>query len=286
MPRPSSLFVAASGVLAFACAPIHALDSAAAVDERDAGAGVSVDTSGSATDAGATHDASGLAPPNASSAGYRAACGDMSVCNPDDARGCMQSASTDAGTPDSGDPTDGGALACRALSDGDHARCAPAGPASEGATCVDVGGCAAGLACIEQRCTPTCCARSSTCGAGAACVLAPSGGQAFPWLPVCAPLRTCVFETPSPCPTGTQCGFGEDEGVRGCVRVGTAAEGASCESTPCATGLACVGAGSLRRCATLCTPNTRGAPCRGTERCRVHPALLGTLDVGYCAPAR
>ncbi len=202
----------------------------------------------------------------------------------------------DAGSLSSADGG-GGAAASNALACVPHARgraasCEPAGAGREGAPCSSAADCTAGAACVAARCTPTCCARSTACRAGTACLLAATTGAPVPWLPVCAPRRDCAFEEAfgladldagAPCPTGTQCGFAADEGVRACVALGRAREGEACGAEPCAPGLACVGTSPYERCARLCvTASAQG--CSQTTRCRAHPALLGTSTIGYCSP--
>ena len=249
-------------------------------------------------------------------AGYRAACGDVRACNPDDRLVCAPyvptgvspegGAATDAGglgsdagssiadaydvgdsaaAGDAGPARGGSPLACRMFDDGHGARCVPAGPAAVAGGCFASEDCGAGLVCVKYTCVPTCCARSTRCAPGTACMhAAPMGtrGKVPMWVPVCGRVTECSFVGASPCSRDEQCGFSEDEGIRTCIALGSATEDASCESLPCGAGLVCVGSNLQRQCARLCAPGG-SAGCTGAQRCRVHPALLGTSSVGYCA---
>jgi hypothetical protein len=301
-----------------ACAPI-ALEDASATDANgDGGVAPVVGGDGGA---GALFADAASVTPGGSAPGYRTACGDVFACNPDDGSACLADAAApaDASSTDGGSvydasgttpATDAGAaitvdasdsdasassaarLACVPFASGRGAACVAGGNARAGASCTGPAECAPGTACVLARCMPTCCARATACPAGTACTLAATTGASAPWLPVCAPLRPCSFDADFGlgaadagvlCPDGAQCGFASDEGVRACVPLGRAREGEPCAAEPCAGGLACVGSRSLERCARLCTTDgARGCP--AGMRCRAHPALLGTSNVGYCAP--
>lgn len=260
-----------------ACAPIRSMTESG---ERDGSSTAAVDiTNGQG---GTTADAgSSGATPAAATPGYRAACGDVSACNPDDPFACTPPSPLDGGA-DAANPSPAGARACRAYATRDVSECVPAGAGRLHDPCLVSDECAAGLECVEHACAATCCARSTTCPDGTNCVLARGETSEHPWIPVCGVTVGCAFETASPCGPRTQCGFAEEDAVRACVPVGTTAETMPCDGAPCAEGLACVGSGLLRRCARLCRPGT--TTCAPSDRCRLHPALLGTSDIGYCAP--
>lgn len=308
----SPAFASALLLGAMACAPIQL--GAGDFMLRDGGnEGPLVDSDGGG---GASTSDAGSAPGVSATEGFRAACGVIDRCVPDDTRGCTAYEPRDGGVPSAfddggaGDAAfddaatgDGGsssmldagsaaalgdagltASACRLAVLRDGTACAPAGLGEAHAPCNADADCAAGLACAGGTCERTCCSTSARCAPEGACVLAPHTGQDGRFVPVCAARRACAFVGANSCGAAGQCGFAGDDGSPVCVSVGPATEGASCALAPCARGLVCIGASNLERCAKTCDPS-KGGGCPLGQRCRAHPALFGTADVGYCTPA-
>ncbi len=287
MVRPLLLASLASTLLvgAFACAPIELrADDVALRDSGSAGPVADLD-SGSSVPSG---DAGG-SPTRTPTEGVRAACGVIRACSPDDRDACTSPHTSDAGSAttagDAGDAEGPRArAACRLNAARADTTCAAAGAAGLHAGCATDDDCAAGLACAAGACEPLCCSEASRCAPDTACVLAPHTGQSPRFVPVCAPRIACAFGSEDPCAPRSQCGFASDDGSPVCLPVGPAREGASCALEPCAEGLVCIGAANLERCAKTCDPSI-ATGCPTGQRCRAHPALFGTVAVGYCSPS-
>lgn len=275
----------------FACAPIELRADGAAL--RDGGsAGPVADLEGGSSGSFADADVSSSPTPTD---GFRAACGVISACSPDDRDACTTPHASDAGSasPDgdagaSGDAGDAAVprapLACRLNPARDATSCAAVGAASLHEGCATDDDCAAGLACAAGSCESLCCSATARCAPETACVLAPHTGQGQRFVPVCAPRVGCAFRSDDTCPPGNHCGLASDDGSAVCLPLGSAREGASCALAPCAEGLVCIGAPNRERCAKTCDPSI-ATGCLAGQRCRAHPALFGTVAVGYCSPS-
>jgi len=271
---------------ALACAPIQF--GAADVAVRDGGDLAPVvdrDAGGMGSrDAGAN-------PGVAQTEGFRAACGVISACSPDDARACTGAAPTDGGYAPDGGEADGGSadaaptdLACRMTAARSSTACAPAGRVGPHGACTTDEECSGGYACAAGACERLCCDLGARCASDGACMLLPHSGQAPRFVPVCAPRRPCAFTGPTACGPESQCGFAADDGAPVCVATGPGREGSSCAIAPCASGFVCIGATNLERCAKTCDPS-EPAGCPSGQRCRAHPALFATSAIGYCSPS-
>ena len=295
MFQPLLVTLVATATLAgvFACAPIEFGAAGLGVrDGGDLGPVMDLDSGGaSVSDAG-----SGSTP--VPSAGYRAACGVVSICAPDGTGLCETVLSSDAGAfVDAGDasatdagvpsfdagPADAEQGACRLSPTRTGTTCSQPGTGGAHASCRADEDCLAGFACAGGACEPLCCDERTRCAADGACILSPHSGHPERFVPVCAPRTPCAFTRPESCTNATQCGFSADVGSRVCVPLGPVRDGASCALAPCAAGFVCIGATNAERCARTCDPASH-ATCPVGQRCRVHPALFGTTEVGYCSP--
>ncbi|NOU27324.1 MAG: hypothetical protein HOO96_05390 [Polyangiaceae bacterium] len=219
---------------------------------------------------------------------------DDTTCSPDYGSCEPPSSGADGGSDASiadatvAPPTD----ACRLMSQGKDvvAQCAPAGAATDGAKCTDAADCAPGFECTrmggmaEGQCRHYCC--SGTCDNPAS-----SGGKTFCdvqftrdsslKVPVCMPVKSCELLKAGACTKGETCAVvREDDGTTGCVEIGPALVGQSCDEVHCGEGLTCLGKAGARRCLKLCKDGV--TTCAPGERCLSSPPTFKDSGLGVC----
>lgn len=226
---------------------------------------------------------------------------------------------TDAGTPndggtvsdggtvtDGGTPADGGTCAvspCAIVApqcgctgtqacypNGTAHVCAPAGTATEGASCTNMNDCAAGLGCLNIAqsgarfgvCERFCNGDGDCQGTGSMCVHTVTDPSGATVATVCSLACDPIAQTG--CASGAECviaakSSGSSVFFTDCVApVGTATQGQSCTGiASCAPGYAC--AGSPSTCMKYCTaPGQAGAGgCSASQTCY---ALGGGVTIG------
>jgi hypothetical protein len=165
--------------------------------------------------------------------------------------------------------------------------CADANPeGTDGKSCVTGEDCAPGFDCVKGKNGPSCrryCCEGSCDN--------DSRGLRFCDVqrlidsqtnaPVCMPLIGCELLKPDTCVEGETCAV-VSNGDAGCVTIGQASAGGSCEDTHCATGLTCLGAHGNRKCYELCriTQSTCGAE----QTCKTSALFDKNPDFGVCSP--
>ncbi len=214
---------------------------------------------------------------------------DYGSCEPPPTGGTDASVAGDA-TADASiaTPTD----ACRLVPQGKDVvpQCASAGKAIDGAKCTDAADCAPSFECTrvggmaEGQCRHYCC--SGTCNNAAS-----SGGKTFCdvqftrdsslKVPVCMPVKSCELLKAGACTPGETCAVvREDDGTTGCVEIGPALVGQSCDEVHCGEGLTCLGKAGARRCLKLCKDGV--ASCAPGERCLSSPPTFKDSGLGVC----
>jgi hypothetical protein len=164
----------------------------------------------------------------------------------------------------------------------------------DGTSCEKGSDCAPGYDCIEGEkgavCRHYCCAGGSTCSEFSS----QNGGPTFCDIqklvdgnehkaPVCMPLKKCKLLTPSECSDSTllkeTCAVVTEKGDTGCVIVGKAQAGDSCDEEHCGVGLTCLGNWGDRRCYKLC--RTERSDCGPTQTCTTG-AVFQDTTFGVC----
>lgn len=283
--------VIASIIAASGCASIASSDLSSDAD----GGSLNTDTkAGSPTeDAPEVYSDGGAAPP-ARFLGSPLCAALEGTCFPDDDashEGDGGDATTRCDGADSG-AGDAASLACRVGARGGSTApvCEPAGVGGEGSKCEGSTDCRAGFECVRGsvasagQCRHYCC--SGSCGD----VRTASGDATFcdvgelfgadSHAPVCTPVRRCTLLAPGECGAQETCSVVDESGTTSCVKVGPARAGEACESTHCATGLACLGAVGNRTCFTLCR---MGGTCPSGTTCRTS-TLFPDASYGVCQP--
>lgn len=178
---------------------------------------------------------------------------------------------------------------CRLAPDESEAvpQCLPANPAGlDGASCQSGEDCAPGFDCVEGMKGPIC--RRYCCSGSCEGSLSQTGGQTFCDVkhlvdgdriaPVCMPLKRCKLLDETSCAGDETCAITET-GMAGCVAIGEAKEGASCEAEHCASGQTCLGAPGSRKCYQLCRV---GDDTCGENRICKTSALFKDPTFGVC----
>ena len=231
----------------------------------------------------------------------------INSCLPDSESGCSppsSSSSTDAGVPASS--LDGSApppaKACRieltATPDGgsDYApKCldkpsdiTPRGV--DGTTCASGSDCAPGYDCIVGPSSGIC--RHYCCSGSCDGDVSKSGGPTFcdiqqlfsldrkrPLAPVCMPIKKCHLLMPGDCSERETCAVVTENGDTGCVAVGNAKVGDSCDTEHCIADATCLGTAGDRHCYQLCT--TDGSQCLSGQTCTTG-SLFQDTSYGVC----
>lgn len=282
-------------------------DDASGIADRGGSDGTAPPSAGSGDDAALATD--GGAPQKG---GYRGSplCGvtEPTECFPDDEVGTTASEQTGACSVEYATEADGGASGGEvdgatpsiAKADGCRLRVADAGatgpscqPASlrgtDGMACQGGSDCAPGFDCVPGEkgsvcrhycCSGTCDGRMSQNGGPTFCdirTLIDTQAQA----PVCVPLKRCKLMSAGACNDDETCAIVTEMGDTGCVAVGSAAEGSSCEETHCGAGLTCLGQVGSRKCYELCSLAVPGA-CGPDQTCKTS-TLFKDSQFGVCS---
>ena len=210
-------------------------------------------------------------------------------CMPDDAVACADPAA-DGGTADAATavPDQGCRLALGAGTTVPTPSCRSATPAGvDGASCSSGADCAPRFDCVEgdkgSVCRRYCCL--DTCGEQTS----QNGGATFcdvqklvdtnQKAPVCMPLKRCKLLTQGECAANETCAVVDETGDTGCVGVGPAQVGQSCDETHCASGLTCLGQAGNRKCYQLCRVN--GTACGPSQVCKTS-TVFKDMTIGVC----
>lgn len=175
------------------------------------------------------------------------------------------------GVPCAQTSSDGGGIGCRLGSDAPT--CAPTGSGTDAAKCTTGADCAPGFDCVgdasAKACRHYCC--HAACDPGMYCddaELADTRRVA----PVCLHVAPCTLLDPGNCPTNETCAVVNDTGDTGCIAIGDANVGDSCDGRHCAEELTCLGQPGNRKCYALCeigvTPCPSGKVCKTTSAFR------------------
>ncbi|AKV04747.1 hypothetical protein AKJ09_11410 [Labilithrix luteola] len=97
--------------------------------------------------------------------------------------------------------------------------------------------------------------------------------------PVCMPLKHCKLLEPGACVDNETCAIVTASGESGCVAIGTAQAGDSCEENHCGAGLTCVGQVGNRRCYQLCKVSS--STCAQGQTCKT-TTLFKDPEYGLC----
>jgi hypothetical protein len=206
----------------------------------------------------------------------------------------------DASGTDVGDATALESGACRLTStstgtSGDRGigfSCGLSGAGVDGDSCASGDACKAGFECVRDPklssagvcrqycCTGTCPGGTGTGnGTGTFCDIQFARTSGLK-VPVCMPVRSCKLLSASICGSTQTCAVVRDnDGTTGCVDLGPAAVGQSCEQVHCDTGLTCLGVPGTRKCSQLCS---KELPCPTGERCLSSPPTFKEPGVGIC----
>lgn len=297
---PRVIFSSASVLAAIALAAMPGCSSASA-----GGASISPETETythtpypvSSIDAGVTVDAAeaGAAPAAHEGNPLCNASHFMGACYPDDPP-TAKSCGLIYGDAEAAAPT---ALGCRVTSvaatpnNGSIAQsavepaCLPAGIGTDGTRCMDGSDCLPGYECVgDGTCRHYCCEGDSSCPSNYFCDVQPlAQAQPVP-VPVCMPIQHCTLldgnTGANDCPADETCAVVRPEnGMTGCVQIGTARASESCGSQHCARGLTCVGAWGGQVCYTLCHTAT-AAECSTAQACEGGFPLFPDPAFGIC----
>lgn len=199
-----------------------------------------------------------------------------------------------SGGEDEEDASSARARACRVRNEGEgpQNQCASAGDRAEGDSCTASEECGAALDCVRAHasdakgtCRAYCC--EGVCGDGAdgkprfcdATRLADVEAR----VPVCMPVQGCRLLALDQCAADETCAVvRESDGTTGCVEVGNATVGSSCDVEHCAAGLTCLGQPGARTCFQLCSDTGMGAPCPSNQECTWAPPAFNQAGVGVC----
>jgi hypothetical protein len=160
----------------------------------------------------------------------------------------------------------------------------------DGVTCTTGSDCAPGYDCITGEKVGVC--RHYCCSGSCVDHTSKNGGPTFCdiqklledelTVPVCMPIKKCRLLVSADCNDQETCGVVTETGDTGCVAVGTAQAGDSCDNDHCAAGLTCLGNPGDRRCYTLC--RTDGDQCTGGQTCTT-VTLFQDPTYGVCKTA-
>lgn len=186
--------------------------------------------------------------------------------DPSDVRGCRI-------TRHDGEVAPTCSMATRDGTDG--VACATGAECAPGFDCVEG---ASGSVCRRYCCMGTCDGQSSQNGGGTFCDVQKLVDAN--WIaPVCMPIKGCKLLTDGECADGETCAVVTENGEAGCVAVGEAQVGASCDAAHCAAGLTCLGQPGNRRCYQLC--EVGGTTCKGGQTCQTSTVFKDAV-YGVC----
>jgi hypothetical protein len=212
------------------------------------------------------------------------------ACSPDDAKSCL----VDGGVGDAGYE------ACHVVlgvNQQTATACGKSGTGTEGASCTAGSDCAPGYECVGTGTCRRYCCDDNTCADLTAsnqydtffCDVANEHASTGAVVPVCNAVVPCALFTDA-CPSNQACTIVEidsttqDAGattsyIATCAGLGEAKIGASCETTHCGAGLACIGAVGSRTCQELCDSQH---PCPTNLSCKMNSQALQKYKVGVC----
>lgn len=160
----------------------------------------------------------------------------------------------------------------------------------DGVSCSDAADCAPGFDCAfgaqgsvcrRYCCAGSCAGQSSRNGGPTFCdvqtLMRPSGDGVK--APVCMPVKTCKLLRDGECSALETCAVINEKGDTGCVALGDAKAGASCDAEHCAAGLTCLGSPGDRRCYELCKVDD--ATCGPSQTCTTGSVFQDTT-FGVC----
>jgi len=158
----------------------------------------------------------------------------------------------------------------------------------DGTPCETGADCAPGFDCIEGEKGNVC--RRYCCSGSCAGVVSQSGGPTFcdvqklvdtkdQKAPVCMPLKKCKLLVEGECGAKETCAIVNERGDTGCVTIGEAKAGTSCEREHCERGATCLGSPDDRRCYKLC--RVGGADCETGQKCTTG-AVFQDATFGVC----
>lgn len=174
--------------------------------------------------------------------------------------------------------------------------CVTAGSGVEGASCKHGEDCGAGLDCVQGAgdsgsagtCRAYCC-ESLCSGVGNS---GSEGRFCDPTrrvddasrVPACLPIKSCRLLGKDECGKNETCAVvREIDGSTGCVEIGNAVVGESCDVEHCAAGLTCLGQVGTRTCFQLCSDS--GAACPTGQECTWAPPAFREAGLGICTGA-
>lgn len=218
------------------------------------------------------------------------------TCSPDDdgygrtagTKECAEPVDAGADAEPSNDPTPGCRLAlggsgvtpvCAEATrgGGDGVSCSSGADCAPGFDCVDGD---KGATCRRYCCMGTCEGHLSQNGGATFCdvqKLLDTGAKA----PVCMPLKPCTLLKAGECADTETCAVVTESGATGCVPIGPAQVGDSCDVQHCAVGLTCLGQPGNRRCYQLC--KVGGGAC-GLNRTCMTSTIFDDPAYGVCQP--
>ncbi len=165
--------------------------------------------------------------------------------------------------------------------------CVAAGIGTDGTECTDGSDCLPGYDCVGAgTCRRYCCEGDSICPSSYFCDVQPlAQAQTVP-VPVCLPIQHCTLldgnSGGADCPADETCAVVRPEnGMTGCVQVGTARAGQSCGAEHCARGLTCVGVWGEQVCYTLCHTDS-AAECSTGQACEGGFPMFPDPEFGIC----
>ncbi len=226
---------------------------------------------------------------------------DGKQCLPDDdgrstslaygATPCAEAPDPDAGSMDTG----AAAKACRIVEDdGKYVPKCTADSADrrgiDGVSCSKGSDCAPGFDCVDGEKGAIC--RRYCCSGSCESQTSQNGGATFCDVqtlvdyrrddvkaPVCMPVKACKLLRDGECSAMETCAVINEKGDTGCVALGAAKAGDSCDKEHCASGLTCLGSPGDRRCYKLCKVD--GADCGPMQTCTTGSVFQDTT-FGVC----
>jgi hypothetical protein len=282
--RTSSVRAAQRAMIVAALAMLTACSSASFASDTPFIGGTSSGEQYDTRDGGRTADATApVSQGNSLCKRSAATCDDVG-------KGCSAGTLADAGAADAGkEPSP---ETCR-LELNAKASCSANGVGIEGGACQSATDCGEGLECIryggrvDGQCRAYCCAgtcsnitTSDGSNGKAFCDIQFAKSAAFK-VPVCMPVRACRLFEKGACASGETCAVvNEDDGTTGCVELGPAQVGQSCDEVHCGEGLTCLGRTGARQCFQLCKEGV--TTCPAPARCVWPAPTFKVQGTGIC----
>jgi hypothetical protein len=220
------------------------------------------------------------------------------LCNASKTQGCYPDDRTAATAASCGLAPDGsasgvagyadGLLACHVQPSGTSVQtvCTAAGPGLDGTACMVPTDCAPGEECVGTgTCQRYCCSGESQCITDEFCDIQTITTFPHTRVPVCMPIEGpgCGLLDPSACLRGETCTVVRKDGTTGCVAVGSAKPGDSCNTEYCGPNLVCLGNPGDRHCYTLCRTTTTDTICAAINKvCKGAAPLFSDPKFGVC----